>query len=58
LGGLRYTHVKQFDSEMNPTGTRNFSKLAFRLNIAEINIGVTVHLWSKKNEQKLRLLHD
>ena len=50
LGGLKYNHIKQ------PTGgTRNYSKLAFRLNIAEINIGVTVHLWSKKNEQKLRL---
>ena len=56
LGGLQYTHIKQFDAEMNPTGgTRNFSKLRYRLNIAEINIGVTVHLWSKKNEQKLRL---
>ena len=56
LGGLKYNHIKQFDAEMNPTGgTRNYSKLAFRLNITEINIGVTVHLWSKKNEQKLRL---
>ena len=56
LGGLKYNHIKQFDAQMNPTGgTRNYSKLAFRLNIAEINIGVTVHLWSKKNEQKLRL---
>lgn len=55
LGGLQYNHIKQFDANMNPTGgTRNFSKLRFRLNIAEINIGVTVHLWSKKNEQNLR----
>ena len=54
LGGLQYTHIKQFDAEMNPQGTRDYSKLRFRLNIAEINIGVTVHLWSKKNEQKLR----
>ena len=59
LGGLQYNHIKQFDANMNPTGgTRNFSKLRFRLNIAEINIGVTVHLWSKKNEQKLRLQHE
>ena len=59
LGGLQYTHIKQFDAEMNPTGgTRNFSKLRYRLNIAEINIGVTVHLWSKKNELKLREQHD
>ena len=59
LGGLQYNHIKQFDVEGNPTGgTRNFSKLRFRLNIAEINIGVTVHLWSKKNEQKLRLQYE
>ena len=59
LGGLQYNHIKQFDANMNPTGgTRNYSKLRFRLNIAEINIGVTVHLWSKKNEQKLRLQHE
>ena len=59
LGGLQYNHIKQFDAEMNPTGgTRNYSKLRFRLNITEINIGVTVHLWSKKNEQKLRLQNE
>ena len=59
LGGLQYNHIKQFDAEGNPTGgTRNFSKLRFRLNIAEINIGVTVHLWGKKNEQKLRLQYE
>ena len=54
LGGLQYSHVKQFDADMNTVGTRDYSKLAFRLNITEINIGVTVHLWSKKNDQKLR----
>ena len=55
LGGLQYTHIKQFDSNMQTTGSRDFSKLRFRLNITEINIGITFHLWSKKNEQKLRL---
>lgn len=54
LGGLQYNHIKQFDDKMEMTGSRNFSKLRFRLNITEINIGVTVHLWSKKNEQKLK----
>lgn len=58
LGGLQYNHIKQFDTEMNATGTRDFSKLRFRLNLAEINIGVTVHLWSKKNDQKLKLKND
>ena len=56
LGGLQYNYIKQYDGEMNPTGgTRSFSKLRYRLNITQINIGVTVHLWSKKNEQNLRL---
>ena len=54
LGGLQYNHIRQFDGEMNMSGTRDYSKLRFRLNVTEINIGVTVHLWSKKNEQKLR----
>lgn len=54
LGGLQYSHVNQFDVDMNPIGSRDHSKLAFRLNVTEINIGVTVHLWSKKNEQNLR----
>ena len=59
LGGLQYTHIKQYDGEMNPTGgTRDFSKLRYRLNLAEINIGVTVHLWSKKNELNWRKQHD
>ncbi len=58
LGGLQYTHIKQFDADMNTTGTRDFSKLRFRLNIAEINIGVTVHLWGKKNEQNLKQKYD
>ena len=54
LGGLQYSHVNQFDVDMNPIGSRDHSKLAFRLNVTEINIGVTIHLWSKKNEQNLR----
>jgi hypothetical protein len=58
LGGLQYNHVQQYNDKMEKIGTRDFSKLRYRLNIAEINIGVTVHLWSKKNEQNLRLQHD
>ena len=58
LGGLHYTHITQFDDKMEKTGSRDFSKLRFRLNIAEINIGVTVHLWSKQNEKKLRAKYE
>jgi hypothetical protein len=43
---------------MEKTGSRDFAKLRFRLNIAEINIGVTVHLWSKQNEKKLRAKYE
>lgn len=50
LGGLRYTHTRQYDGEHNFTGKRNFSKMRFRLNIADINIGVTIHLWNKKKD--------
>lgn len=48
LGGLQYTHTKQMDGEGKYTGERNFSKLRFRLNIADINVGMTIHLWNKK----------
>ncbi len=45
LGGLQYSHVRQFDGEGVFTGKRNYSQMRFRFNIAQINIGVTVHLW-------------
>lgn len=50
MGGLQYTHIKQMDLNGNYTGKRDFSKLRFRLNLADINIGVCIHLWSKKKE--------
>ena len=52
LGGLRYTHIKQYDGEHNPTGTRNYSKMRFRLNVADINFGMTLHLWNKKKDRQ------
>lgn len=54
LGGLRYTHTKQYDGDHNFTGKRNFSKMRFRLNIADINFGVTLHLWNKKKDGPVR----
>ncbi|MBQ9138024.1 MAG: hypothetical protein IJX65_05255 [Alistipes sp.] len=51
LGGLQYTHVRQQDGEGNFTGERDFSKLRFGLNLAQINIGVNVHLWNKKQDK-------
>lgn len=54
LGGLRYTHTKQYDGDHNFTGKRNFSKMRFRLNIADINFGMTLHLWNKKKDVPIR----
>lgn len=54
LGGLRYTHTKQYDGDHNYTGKRNYSKMRFRLNIADINFGMTLHLWNKKKDAPVR----
>ena len=51
LGGLQYNHIRQFDSNMNVLGKRNYSKLRFGLDLTQINIGVNVHLWNKKKEK-------
>ncbi len=48
LGGVQYSKVKQKDANGVTTGTRDASKMRFRLNLADINIGVTIHLWDKK----------
>ncbi len=51
LGGLQYNHIRQTDGEGNFIGKRDFSKLRFGLNLAQINIGVNVHLWNKKKDK-------
>lgn len=48
LGGLRYTSVKQYNAAGEEVGTRQAAKMQFRLNIADINFGMVVHLWSKR----------
>ncbi len=50
LGGLQYGRVRQFDEAGNKTGSRTASKMRFRLNLADINIGMVIHLWDKKKE--------
>jgi len=49
LGGFRYSKIDQTDQDGN-TGSRTASKMRFRLNLANINVGMTVHLWDKKKE--------
>ena len=48
LGGFRYTHINQYNEQGEKTGSREYSKMNFRLNIADIRIGLTIHLWNKK----------
>ena len=50
LGGIQYTSVTQRDADGNKIGTRKASNMRFRLNIAAINFGMTIHLWDKKKQ--------
>lgn len=50
LGGLQYASVKQYDETGNRVGSRSASKMRFRLNLADINIGMIIHLWDKKKK--------
>jgi hypothetical protein len=51
LGGLQYNHIKQSDGNGNTLGKRDYSKLRFGLNLAQINIGANIHLWNKKKDK-------
>lgn len=51
LGGFTYTHITQFDENGTRVGERNYSKMNFRLNLADIRIGMTIHLWNKRKER-------
>ncbi len=44
LGGLGYKHVKQYDEGGAISGSRQTSKLSLKLNVTDINFGVTIHL--------------
>lgn len=48
LGGFKYTSTRQFDEQGVQVGSRRYSKMNFRLNLADIRFGMTVHLWNKK----------
>lgn len=50
LGGIQYTTIKQYDDHGVKTGSREASAMRFRLNLADINIGMIVHLWDKKKK--------
>lgn len=48
LGGVKYSHIKQYDAEGVETGSRSASKMQFRVNLADIHFGMVIHLWNKK----------
>ncbi|MDE6139889.1 MAG: hypothetical protein K2F95_02935 [Alistipes sp.] len=48
LGGLYYNKIQQSDETGNHTGSRSRSGLRFKFNLADINIGMVVHLWNNK----------
>ena len=50
LGGIQYNSVTQKDENGKKTGSREASNMRFRLNIAAINFGMTIHLWDKKKK--------
>ena len=54
LGGFTYTAIRQYDENGVKTGSRDYSKLNFRLNLADIRFGMTVHLWNKKRDRKVQ----
>lgn len=50
LGGIQYSKVTQKNEAGEQVGSRVASKMRFRLNLADINIGMTIHLWDKKKK--------
>ncbi len=50
LGGIQYAKVTQKNDAGEVIGSRQASKMRFRLNLADINIGMTIHLWDKKKK--------
>lgn len=56
LGGFKYNYVRQFDENGKKSGERHFSKLNFRLNLADIRLGVNIHLWNKKKSLRTKVV--
>lgn len=50
LGGIQYNTVTQKDEAGVKIGSRETSKMRFRLNLLAINIGMNVHLWDHKKK--------
>lgn len=50
LGGIQYNTVTQKNQAGEKIGSRETSKMRFRLNLLDINFGMTVHLWDRKKK--------
>lgn len=50
IGGLYYNNVRQEDVYGVETGRRDRTGLKFKFNIADIQIGIVMHLWNKKRD--------
>lgn len=50
LGGIQYNTVTQKNLAGEKIGSRETSKMRFRLNLLDINFGMTVHLWDHKKK--------
>jgi opacity protein-like surface antigen len=48
VGGLYYNNIRQIDASGIETGRRDRTGLSFKLNLADIQIGLVAHLWNKK----------
>ena len=47
VGGLYYNNIRQIDAAGIETGRRDRTGLSFKLNLADIQIGLVAHLWNK-----------
>lgn len=56
LGGFKYNYIRQYNEMGEQTGNRHFSKLNFRLNLADIRLGLNIHLWNKKKGENTKLI--
>lgn len=48
IGGLSYNNIRQYDAAHEVIGRRDQSSMKFKLNIANIQIGLVAHLWNNK----------
>lgn len=48
LGGIEYAKIRQTDDEGKAIGSRTASRMRFRVDLLNINVGMTIHLWNKK----------